>query len=96
MSQNPLINHCYVCVLQQDIITLKKSYFKQYSGVISVFFFTLIINIEGNYVFFVHCWHQTFIVLVLVISILTQDMSVNNTSNSSVFHILSFHNSELG
>ena len=28
--------------------------------------------------------------LVLVISILTLDMSVNNTSNSSIFHILLF------
>ena len=34
--------------------------------------------------------------LVLVISILTLDMSVNDTSNSSIFHILHFHNSELG
>ena len=36
------------------------------------------------------------IALVLDISILILDMSVNNTSNSSIFHILLFHNSELG
>ena len=35
-----------------------------------------------------HFWYQTLIDLVLDISILTLDMSVNNTSNSSFFHIL--------
>ena len=54
-------------------------------------FITLIINIEGKYAFFVYFWHQTFRALVLDISILTLDMSVNNTSNSSIFH-----SSELG
>ena len=75
---------------EQDIITL--------NNIQGLFqgFITLIINIEGKYVFFVHFWHQTFIALVLDISILTLDMSVNNTSNSSIFHILLFHNSELG
>ena len=58
--------------------------------------FTLFINIEGKHHFFVHFWYQTFIDLVLAISILTLDMSVNNASNSSIFHILPFHNSELG
>ena len=61
-----------------------------------IFFPTLIINIEGKDSFFVCFWHQTFMVLVLIISILTLDMSVNDTSNSSIFHILHFHNSELG
>ena len=55
-------------------------------------FSTSIINIEGKHSFFGHFWYQTFIVLVLVICILTLDMSVNNTSNSSIFHILHFHN----
>ena len=59
-------------------------------------FFTLFINTEGKHHFFVHFWYQTFIDLVLAISILTLNMSVNNTSDSSIFHILPFHNSELG
>ena len=32
-------------------------------------FFTLIINIKGNVVFFIHFWHQTCMALVLVMSI---------------------------
>ena len=84
-----------MCVLQQDIITLKKATSNNIQGLFH-FFFTLIINIQGKYIVFVHFWHQTFIGLVLVISILALDMSVNNTSNSSIFHILLFHNSELG
>ena len=59
-------------------------------------FFTLFIIIEGKHYFFVHFWYQTFIDLVLAISILTLDMSVNNTSNSFIFNILPFHNCELG
>ena len=55
---------------------------------------TLIINIEGKYHFFVHFWHQIFMALILVFSLLTLDMSVNNTYNSSISHILLFHNSE--
>ena len=80
---------------EQDIITLKKATSINIRGLFQGFI-TLIINIEGKYVFFVHFWYQTFIALVLDISILTLDMSVNNTSNSSIFHILLFHNSELG
>ena len=48
-------------------------------------FATLIINIEGKFGFSFHFWYQTFMTLVLVISILTIDMSINNTSNSSIF-----------
>ena len=85
-----------MCVyLNKILLSLKKllqTIFRGYSR----FFFTLIMNIEGKRHIFVHFWHQTFIGLVLAISILTLDMSVNNTSNSSIFHILSFHNSELG
>ena len=80
---------------EQDIITLKKVTSNNIQGLFQGFI-TLIINIEGKYVFFVHFWYQTFIALVLDISILTLDMSVNNTSNSSIFRILLFHNSELG
>ena len=86
MSHNLFTYHCYVCVLQLDIITLKKGTSKNFQGLFQGFF-TLIFNIEGKYCFFVHFWHQTFMALVLVISILTLDMSVNNTSNSSIFHI---------
>ena len=57
-------------------------------------FFTLIINIEGKYIFFVHFLASN--LLVLAISILTLGMAVNDTSNSSIFHILLFHNSEFG
>ena len=71
MSQNRFTYHCYVCVFIQGL----------FQGV-----FTSIINTEGKYCLFVHFWHQTFIVLVLVIFILTLDMSVNNTSNSPVLH----------
>ena len=71
---------------------LRKSYFIQYSG----FFqgvFTLIINIEGKYLLFlVHFWHQTFIFLVPVISILTLDIC----QSIILFHLLLFHNSEFG
>ena len=74
--------------LKKLLQTIFRGYFRVFS--------TLIINIEGKYSFFVHFWHQTFMDLVLVISILTLDMSVNNTSDSSIFHILLFHNSELG
>ena len=94
MSQNQLTNHCYVCVLQQYIITFKKATSNNFGGYFR-FFFTLIINFEGKYYFFVHFWHQTLIDLVLAVSILTLDMSVNNTSNSSIFHILPFHNVNL-
>ena len=45
--------------------------------------------------FLVQFWHQTFMALVLVISILSLDMLVNDTSNSSIFHIFLFDNSEL-
>ena len=82
-------------VLQQDITTLRKATSNNIQGLFNVFF-TLIINIEGKYHLFVNFWHQTVIVLVLVISISTLDMSDNNTSNSSIFHILLFHDSELG
>ena len=74
--------------LKRLLQTIFKGYFRG--------FFTLIVNIEGKYNFFVHFWHQTFIALVLAISLLTLDMSVNNTSNSSIFHILPLNNSELG
>ena len=84
-----------MCVLQQDIITFKKATSSNIQGLFQGYF-TLFINIEGKHHFFVHFWNQTFIGLVLAISILTLDMSVNNTSNSSIFHILPFHNSELG
>ena len=47
-----------------------------YIYVHSVFFLILIINIEGKNRFFVHFWHQTFIILVLVIPKLTLDMLV--------------------
>ena len=80
---------------EQDIITLKKAASNNIQGLFQGFI-TLIINIEEKYVFFVHFWHQSFIALVLDISILTLDMSVNNTSNSSIFHILLFHELELG
>ena len=84
-----------MCVLKQDIITLKRTTSNNIQWLFELFF-TLIINIEGKYLFFVHFWHQTFIILVLAISILTLDMAVNNTSNSSIIHILLFHNSKLG
>ena len=45
------------------------------------FFSTYIINIEGKYRFFVHFFHQTFIALVLVISIFTLDMSIGFYGN---------------
>ena len=67
-----------ICVyFNKTLLHLKKLLQTIFRGYLSVFF-TLIINIEGKYCFLVHFWYQTFIVLVLVISILTLDMSVNN------------------
>ena len=75
-----------MCVLQSDIITLKKAISNNIQGLFQVFF-TVIINIKGKYSFFVHFWHQTFMALALVMSILTLAMLVNDTSNSFIFHI---------
>ena len=77
------------------LLVLKKLPQAIFRGYFRVFS-TLLIIIEGKHYFFVHFWYQTFIDLVLAISILTLDVSVNNTSNSSMLHILPFHNSELG
>ena len=85
-----------MCVCFNKILLPLKKLLQAIFRVISGFFFTLFINIKGKHHFFVHFWYQTFIDLVLAISILTLDMSFNNTSNSSIFHILPFHNSELG
>ena len=85
-----------MCVYFSKILLhLKKLLQTIFRGYFMVFF-TLIINIEGKYHVFVHFWHQTFIDLVRAISIFTLDMSVNNISNSSIFHIRPFHNGELG
>ena len=45
--------------------------------------------------FFFYFWQQTFNTLVIVISILPLDMSVNNASNSSIFYILLFFNGKV-
>ena len=66
----------------------KKNYFKLYLGVIS----GLLILME-NIVFFFPFLASNLHHFGPVISL---DMSVNNTSNSSIFHLLPFHKSELG